>query len=308
MRRYLDQSKRNIYERHKGKILIYLCRHVAALTWLDQSINRITDEGPLGTQYDVQPNFVSGFFVECSGVAFFVTAGHILTGIARAEAVGRSIIKTEFFSGFHKDTKPDFTLLPKSHFHRLWLYEEETGLDVGVIPIDDHFSRLLRLVDVHFVDEHAWATDTDEFDAYVMLGFPKQESKALSRHIYGGGLASFSIGTPLLLLARIDEPPPGVVKGPHRFYAQIDSLTSKDGDRIFTLDDIDGMSGGPIFGIRISNDSLTYKLVAVQGAWHAPTKIIAASEVRPFVTLLAEKFKADLVKYAEQQSISANES
>jgi len=64
-----------------------------------------------------------------------------------------------------------------------------------------------------------------------------------------------------------------------RLYAKIDFDTIQDG---VELGNIDGMSGGPIFGVKVLDDRFDYKLIGIQSGWNQNDTIIACG-AQPFI-------------------------
>lgn len=85
--------------------------------------------------------------------------------------------------------------------------------------------------------------------------------------------------TPLLPIEREEKPPDCVVKPLPRFYGRLL-------DR--SVLDLNGMSGGPVFGITRGEDGVRYKLVAIQSSWDED-RTIAACEARSFIEEIGKK-------------------
>lgn len=106
---------------------------------------------------------------------------------------------------------------------------------------------------------------------------------------------------PLLRLERTSTPPEVLIARHPRFYGKILSMVGNDGERQIVLEDINGMSGGPIFGLRLKGGDLDDRLVAVQGSWGAQSRVVAASLIRPLMTAIARRLTQMIAEQAAAQ-------
>jgi hypothetical protein len=214
----------------------------------------------------------SGFILTIRGLWHLVTAGHILEGLEKAMESGeveitRSYLLDSYGSGRVADLPNpfDFADAPKTY-----LYDDEAGLDFGLILLRPYYQRLLAANKILPFSEIDWVKQPEKFEAMFMLGLPFEIN---SSEIRPEGV---SINPALMPIEQIDGPPkdlPDVKETLYpRFWAR---LISRKG-----IDDIGGMSGGPIFGLAHDKEgNLRYWAVAIQSGWWKGPGVIAANPV-----------------------------
>jgi hypothetical protein len=87
---------------------------------------------------------------------------------------------------------------------------------------------------------------------------------------------------------KISEPPVELAKKTERFYGRINLRAGGSAN----IDDIDGMSGGPIIGFKKNHPEVgkdAYWLIGVQSGWHRATMTIAACPIQQFIQFLASE-------------------
>ena len=93
--------------------------------------------------------------------------------------------------------------------------------------------------------------------------------------------ARIGFGTPLQPIQMLDEPPDHMEKKYDRFYGRLIKGVGSYKGEIRLLLDLNGMSGGPVFGLRIDDKSFEYDLIGIQSSWDNEDTI-AACLVEPF--------------------------
>jgi hypothetical protein len=146
---------------------------------------------------------------------------------------------------------------------------DETWGDFGPIPLDALTVSQLKTGGVVAIEESTWGTrPLDEYVHLLLTGVPSETVK----HERGQMVLRHTL-IPLALCPSDEQPPAGRVG---KFKAR---LLQDDTDRA-QLDDIDGMSGGPIFGIRDVDGLARYLLVGVQSGWLRPSRIVPSRLLR----------------------------
>ena len=163
-----------------------------------------------------------------------------------------------------------FTLGDTPQWH---VYDD--GLDYALIPLRPSFVLQLMAGGVSALGENAWTSVPDSPDAYFLLGFPKQGAEITVTSDGGKGNVNVSLGTPLLPIQPVNDPPDALKRGAERFYASVPIKTGNAGGKTITLTDIEGMSGGPIFAVqRAGNHRFRYWVVAVQSGWTERSRVL----------------------------------
>ena len=83
---------------------------------------------------------------------------------------------------------------------------------------------------------------------------------------------------PFLPLRRTTDPPHVLRTTTERFYAHVPWVEAPPEHAELELDDIAGMSGGPIFAVRNpDSNAAEYWLIAVQSSWLPGRRVLAGS-------------------------------
>ena len=119
----------------------------------------------------------------------------------------------------------------------------ELGLDFGVIFLRPHYSRALFANRITPVAEENWKNVPDTFDKYFMLGLPAER---VGPNQQGTWTASPS----MVEVARLN-------KRPECFAEHTDEMIYGVADPDSRVRNIQGMSGGPIIGLKRGDDMPT---------------------------------------------------
>jgi len=246
-----------------------LCRHFVVLTGtyfqLDDSGKPTSDE--LLFTY-------SAFAMSFDGMWFLMTAGHVIKEINKYFHHKRIKIREfNLLDWTGTDAKHD-TLIPFDYENAApsGLWDKELGVDFGYLVLSDHDKRLLQANGILAFEEKDWIKQPKDEDyiAYCVLGVPQESVKKKVGISITGKPYIGTLGTGLLWLQRIedsqDQKPTTQLQ---RFIAEITNL----GD----LQSIEGMSGGPVFGLAIDKKDgrLKYWPVAIQSSWDQKKTIFA---------------------------------
>jgi hypothetical protein len=237
-------------------------RYLVGLSWLDMQPQ--------------QPRafFVSGFVMEFGGNWYWVTAGHIVEEIeivlSRGKAESFRLIDTYGNAVDHNPIPFDFPSAWKTS-----CYDKKEGLDFAAVRLGPLERQALERNGVRPVTEAEWrAADHLGYGEYIMLGLPTDcvKVKANADTVFGRADPS------LIHAAQLSPVPPHFITPSPRLIASINSHWP-DGD-------IDGMSGGPVFGMDMATGKT--EVVAVQSHWRVDERIIAACPVSVFAPLVAQ--------------------
>lgn len=201
-------------------------------------------------------------------------------------------------SGWHDSTSGASIPFPLSTMPRFWFDHDEYGFNLGAVVVPPHWARLLATTGAVPLRRSAWATAKDESLVISCSAFRSNNDKSPSSESLGVASPHSGPAPP----ASIGTPPPEVLIARHpRFYGKILSMVGNDGERQIVLEDINGMSGGPIFGLRLKGGDLDDRLIAVQGSWGAQSRVVAASLIRPLMTAIARRFTQMIAEQAAAQ-------
>lgn len=217
------------------------------------------------------------------GATIWVTAGHCMQQIDE-ELLGKpehyGDVRFRFVDTLHDAVVSDLPVPFDYAAEKVkgWLFHTDErgvglGLDFGVIFLRPHYSRALFANRITPVAEENWKGIPDTFDKYFMLGLPAERVGPNPQGIW--------TATPSMVeISRLDT-------RPECFREQTDDMFYGVADHDSQVRNIEGMSGGPIVGLKRGEDGVgRYWVIAVQSSWYAGSRIVCASplgNVREFL-------------------------
>jgi hypothetical protein len=214
-------------------------------------------------EQDTRGVVVTAMVLSVSDQWFLITAGHCIRDIEALiqhygydstrswliDSLGLGAMHAEPIPFVYEDSQPV-------------QLSDRFDFDYGVMTLSPYYRQLLQANNVQPLDEEVWKKQPTEVDFYALLGIPGELVKVSS--------ASIELTPTLHTVEPIDQRPKGFseVDAP-LFYGRI-AL----GEGITT---IKGMSGGPVFAFRASEEGeLRYWLIALQSRWLPQSRFIAA--------------------------------
>ncbi len=275
-------------------VVKYFCRHFVSLAMVDcpldsrgRMVRQFTQ--PDGSVWIRRPWCFSGFIMEVAGYWFLVTAGHILRDIEVMLSGGkRTVAQSElidYLGAGAKHFQPiPFPFVDTPHYYEL---NESSGADYGVIYLRPLIRDNLVANGVVRVEERNWRNQENvDFEHFFMLGLPTENMVKELSDTSGHVTTSIRIQPSMLPVERLESVP--------------ESLANLDGPQFIgkllvpesSLQSIDGMSGGPIIGLRRNQDgSALYWIVAVQSGWLSQRRIVHACPFPPFACKLEDELR-----------------
>lgn len=249
------------------KAFRFFCRHLVVLTTAYQIVNENGD--PQGTS---EVLMYSGCILSIKNKWLFLTAGHILKDIEGYLNNKRiKLSNWRILDNFGPDPVSNKSI-PFDFINCEKCYIDEGGLDFGIIILHDHYRRLLEANGIVPISEDNWLYQSNiKFDRFCMLGLPTKFIK------------SAVVDTQNLW---VDYAPTVIgIKNIHEVLSESKYPRLKgEIDEKCALDDIDGMSGGPILGFTKGR----YWIIGIQSSWLESKKIIFACSV-PLIARLVVK-------------------
>jgi hypothetical protein len=263
----------------KRQVLAHFGNHFVSLAYCCVPIDR---EGR-----DVgEESFVacSGFIMSLRGTWCLVTAGHCIENIEkplRAKKIRLTQCRlADYFGTAPRVAEP----IPFDYeaAHPLFICDVSAGLDFAMVPLRDIYRRNLEANGIRAISEENWVNQPTTYDFFSILGLPEclvHEPRKLVP--YGDRFAGV-VSPTMAWVHSVSLPPEEMLPATFPwFIGQVGSATE--------LPSIVGMSGGPIFGFRKSeNGELQYWTVAVQSMWREKSRIIFGCPVRTFATLVEQ--------------------
>lgn len=266
----------------REELVSFFATHFVSLGWFDKTPGQRSTENSGRGHYQN----VSGFVISIRDHWFWITAGHVIENIRIAKELG------QLLGDWHLDDSDALGARYKvpipfdfDDAFKLFFYDKDSGIDYALVYLSPYYCNLLKCNNIIPLNEEAWRVGIPEdFDFYYLIGMPDVLVQPLMNKelIIKGCL--------LIPVQRIYDPPSEVIVNYPRFYGKIpDNLSNSEND----IEDIDGMSGGPIFGFKKdAEDKLRYWVVALQSGWFKNFRIITACPVQNFV----EWFDSELEK------------
>jgi hypothetical protein len=210
---------------------------------------------------ETRANFCSGFILDIEGTWYWATAGHILKGIAKGLNSPDLVLERFRLLDHFGSGATDGHYIP-FHFEGAWRHfedDDELGLDYGVVQLGPHEKRLLQANNVLAVPVAAWQDlDSMMFPSHFMVGFPTDAIEQAVGLVKGNAIIWGRPNPSFIGVEMLKEIPEEERQKP--FPRMVGTLSSNwpDGD-------IDGMSGGPVFGFARGDSE--HRIVAIQSAW-----------------------------------------
>jgi hypothetical protein len=219
------------------------------------------------------------------GATIWVTAGHCMQRIEK-ELLGKpehyANVRFRFVDTLHDavvfDLPVPFDYVAESI--KGWLVHTNErgvglGLDYGVIFLRPHYSRPRAANWIRPVAGENWKGTPAAFDKYFMLGLP---AKRVGPDVQGIWSATPS----MVEITRLDE-------RPDCFGEQTDDMFYGVADPDSEVRNIEGMSGGPIVGLKRGDDGVArYWVIAVQSSWYRAGRVVCASPLSTVRGLLLQ--------------------
>jgi hypothetical protein len=259
-------------ERFREQLYDRLCRHLVCL-------------GIRFTHLDTQGNsdgkehirLYSCFVVSIKDKWFLVTAGHVFEELDKGLRKKAIRIESSFLADFFGQRSAVRSPTPFSYEDapKHYIVDTKLGLDFGFILLRDLFrDGLLSNGIVPIPENHRTQRQEPRIDVYWMLGFPSEVKKfePLNKPINGGEVRVSEAAPVIISAEKIDDEsqiPSSVTIEPTKFPRFIGRINAE------IQFNIQGMSGGPIFGLTETADGMVeYTVVAIQSSWYQESRII----------------------------------
>jgi hypothetical protein len=278
----MSEEQRELYRR----FMRWISRHLVSLSCVYYHVDNAgkVTAGPFLAA-------CSGFVMSFGEVWYLITAGHVISGKESLNELFASpnvkIVECFLVDLFGLDAKHQNTI-PFDYEGSIRYGVDKDGVDWGFVMLNPNLRRLLETNGVVAVAETNWMLQhrVEDFFGYLLLGIPKESVIADPSLAKGDSDSYGTAGIALLQIKKLDAVPEGAETTPmDRFIGEITNLGE--------LRSIEGMSGGPIFGLAIINDQLFYWVVAIQSSWYGG-KYVFGTLVPP----VARAFYEALVSYS----------
>lgn len=232
----------------------------------------------------------SGLLVHMRGLYIWITASHVIRELNTILS-DRSVLAQIKSPSKHVGVEPvpiDLTACHKFSFQQS--EEDVLGIDVGAVVLPVHVARLLIASGYGFMSPQDFARRAEQFDAYSLLGYPRDACDARTRRSGADRIARFRLRAPMLALFPTPPPDNSWRKPLYRRFFGIFPNHTSTAEGEFSIDDVRGMSGGPVFGInRESEGPPSIRLIGIQSVQGTNTGVLAVCPVRTFVSAIRKR-------------------
>lgn len=244
-----------------------LVKHFLVLKFRRAGAGQSMEEGQLGT---------ASCFVIHVGAWFLVTAAHVIEDVKRAVAQGALF---DNWALHDEGAGHQFLFgVPIAFDPAEWWFasDHDAGLDYAAWPLPDLTVRALEAGGVVPLSEAAWRnTPAENFSAHLLVGIPGESVTPTVTGVQG---------RIVMMPLAICPPPLGYEhRADNMFFARI---KANDSPNVQGVDDIGGMSGGPIFGVRLVDDTAKYSAIGIQSGWWPSQRVVSCCRLEGFAAAL----------------------
>lgn len=224
-----------------------------------------SDRTELG-KYDwsaLQHDVASGCLLEVMGRGVIILSGHVARDFDCAKHSDRHVIKVCLLGGASRNGQPQQVLLQGRSFRAMSFCHDHLGVDEAFVPLPAKHVALLRSKKFAFISSDDCANVSFPCDIAVCLGVPVELQSPHSATRAGTTTTVWtSMHVPMIPLAVVPVPRP--VCGPAiTFAGKVLARTGEEGRNVMTLEDLRGISGGPIFAIRFEERGWRYRFAGI---------------------------------------------
>lgn len=229
-----------------------------------------------GTTTGMRSHVLSGFILSCSHHWFYITAGHSIEAIKALLAKGATLecwrLSDATAGGNFQDKA-----IPYDFNIDDWafIYDEHSGADCAVIPITGLVRKGLEAGGVKPLEEGSYISKDEQFDQWILYGTPSETVEYDNESV---------ITAKSVMVAAKQCDPPQTAEHPKEqiLYAKLIDESSN------VVKDIDGMSGGPIFGVQHITNGFRYAVIGIQSGWLKQQRILIICPIADFARQLQE--------------------
>jgi hypothetical protein len=238
-------------------------RHFVCMTYRAKSPNRM----------ETELRYASCFVIEAEGQWLLVTAGHVINDMKKASQRGYELTEATLHD---KLAGHQFKFgLPFALEIDEWVVIEDDsdGADYAALILSPLTVQGLFVGGVRPIDQGAWSDDKFEsFQHWLLVGIPAE-----THEVSNGQL----VLKPTLMVLKPTEQPSEILNlRSEKVFGRL--ITRPEQDQV-VVSDIGGMSGGPVFGLRVVEGKLRYWLFGVQSSWLPQARVVGICPMLRFL-------------------------
>jgi hypothetical protein len=241
-------------------------------------------------QGDMEHEFFTGFLLDYRDTLLWITAGHVIDRIN--EILSNQSVKIGGIQWVDQCNIPNAGSIPISH--PLCRYSAtEIGIDFGAIKVQGLEADIIRASDENKpLTEQVWrGLDRAHPEGYYVFGYPKQGFET-DRGVDANGREWGIIEAKLACLPveRIEFEDRYQFRGSAQWWNKRDSFFGQirpfTDDAIGQIEEIEWMSGAPVFSVEREPGGIRYRLVGIQSSWVKKVRQIRAEPIHRIVSLI----------------------
>jgi len=236
--------------------------------------------------------YASGFLLLYQKRCMWITAGHVLESIDELFQNRKyDIRRTEWIDNNEINLPSECNAIPFDYLQTRKFCINNDTMDLGVIRLEGNYLELIvRNHSNRWLNEEAWRDNTlSNSEGFFLVGYPTETMVCENVSKSDGDYSTSNItciSNPVERIARKESDENEFWNYPGWFYGKALPITKDDGTE---LNNIEGMSGGPILGIeRTPDEKVIYKLFGIQSSWLQKSKILRATPIENVIKLLDE--------------------
>jgi len=236
--------------------------------------------------------YASGFLFSYQEYFLWITAGHVIKDIEELfQNNGYDVKHIAWIDNNEINIPSKHNTIPFDYSQTKKFYIDDDTMDLGVVRLKGlHLQTILRNSSNRWFTKESWRNNNlSNPEGLFLVGYP-DETKVCRNIEESDGNYSVSkiscISIPVERIARKESDENKFWNFPDCFYGKVLPIT-KDGCTI--LNDIRGMSGGPILGVETKADGkINYRLIGIQSSWLPESKILRATPIESVIKLIDE--------------------
>jgi hypothetical protein len=234
---------------------------------------------------------LTGFLLQRRGSVVWATAGHVINEVRRLLALEEGESQLHWIDGCKGMAVPGVPVHDRSGVRTGSGLDGGGSLDFGYVEISGFdFHNLAANRDLKVIDDAGWSPEAElNSDSFILLGYPYSWAQGHVARVKASVLASEITAKLSSLPVELVDCPSGsrhkeIYHEPTALFGRIRRFT-EGGDQ---PPSVEGMSGGPLFGLQDLGDQVRYQLVGTQRSWDPDERIIRCERVGDVQAWLAE--------------------
>ena len=238
--------------------------------------------------HEEETNLFSCFLLEVEGRALVITAGHVIDILLKRKEQNAKFAVLDH-SERGKDKREVPIVLDENNMQSIRV----NNFDYGMIALPELTWRCMLANGKVAVPNNSWKNspkNMNDFEKIYIFGVP---TEGVTPKSHNGKITNIDYQF-MMYGAQPIARPPSTIDHPEGgfFYCKLEHQSERD---------IDGMSGGPAFGVvRESDEKISFWLLGIQSGWVPHRREISVATIAP----LAEGF-LDAVRKLGEQRLSA---